>query len=106
MLRGMTAAALLAWEHYDALEPFGESRDDIRFGHLALIAAQAARSAESLVAMKAGKHYKAPPALKLKDFVLEFGEPDEAPPERKKPDWRFQKQVALAIAEAFASKAK
>jgi len=63
--RSLTAKQFMGWEHYAQLEPFNELRDDYRFASIVQILANLYRA-------KNQRPYS------LQDFVLQFGEPEEA----------------------------
>jgi tRNA uridine 5-carbamoylmethylation protein Kti12 len=62
MLRRLTARQFINWEIYDAIEPFGQLREDYRTAQIVSL----------LYNVNRGKHDK---AKSVEDFLLKFEEP-------------------------------
>jgi hypothetical protein len=84
LTRRLTAKQFLDWEHYDAIEPFGDDRADMR----------AASIVQMLYNINRGKGQK---ALTLKDFMLTF---KEAAPKKEK-TWQEMAATARLIASIY-----
>lgn len=69
MLRGFTAKQFFEWVAYARLEPFGESREDVRN----------ARILQMLFNVNVEKKHQ---KLSLKDFILKFVEEEEEAPKQ------------------------
>lgn len=86
LARSLTAKQLLEWEYYAALEPFDELRADYRAASIVTTIANVNRGLK-----------QAPYALK--DFLLNFEEPEEVKPKRQTVEQQIK--MAYMIAKAF-----
>lgn len=84
MLRRMTGRQFLEWQAYASLEPFDETRADVRGAQIVQALWNIARDKKA--------H---PSPFPLKEFLIEFGE--RVP---KKPDVNMQIRILTAIAAA------
>jgi len=81
MLRSITAKQFRDWEFYAALEPFDETRQDLRAASLETLLANLNRDPKK-------------PAYKIEDFLLRFGEREKQSNTR---------DIQIAIIKAVAS---
>ncbi len=84
------------WRAYADLEPFDETRQDIRTAQLAKWLAEIYRG----MIIIGGAKGVSQETLKLEDYVLPFGEPAAPKP---KQTWQEKKSIALLIAAAYGA---
>lgn len=84
MLRMITAQQFIEWHAYSRLDPFDETRGDLR----------AAQISQMIWAVNRGKGVKVPD---LKDFTLAF----DAQPRRRQ-TWQEQKMIGQMLADIYA----
>lgn len=91
MLEQMPSRLFLEWVAYNNIEPFGETRDDLRAGIISATIANVNRDPK-----------KGPP-FTPQDFMPNF-EPEEEPVEKIPED--EMKQKVLALAQALGARVK
>lgn len=91
MLREMTARELAEWQAFALAEPFGEDREDARFGSIVQILANINRK----------KHSR---AYQLRECVVSPG--DAFASASAKQDWRQMKMIAQMLTAASQKDAR
>lgn len=84
MLAEMPGAMFVEWMAYAELEPFGETRADLRSGIIASVMANAHRAKEAK-------------PFKPQDFMPRFGQRGADEPETDEQDWRSQMELFRAL---------
>ena len=84
MLRGMTVQQFAEWRAYAEIEPFDETRADMRAGSVV--------QALFNIHRKKGK-----PAVRLKDCVLSFEPPRKRSPEEARAEIRKTMEMLMVI---------
>jgi hypothetical protein len=98
MMRRMPAPLIAEWAAFDALEPFGEERADLRVSALL----------QTMVNLQRNQK-RHPRPFTLDDFILRFGDAAPAAPRRTQtPQQQFDilKAIALAYAKQRAARAQ
>jgi hypothetical protein len=92
MLNEITLSQLIEWQHYARLEPFDETRADIRAAQITQILANINRDPK--------KHSE---PFQLSEFILRFGEEDDPIMSPPKPEqtWQEQMRIGRMIAESY-----
>lgn len=89
----MSIVQFLEWQEFSRLEPFDESRGDLR----------AASVVQALVNMNRDRT-KHPNPFSLQRFVLRFGDdPDPDPEPQKAMDWKVMKALCHGIAVSYGA---
>lgn len=92
MLSSLSAKQFIEWEAYAALEPFDEYRQDIRVAQIVTMLANLHRDPK-----------RAP--YSIKEFVLDFEQPDPKTPEEleREREAKVQSQIAIfrAMVQAY-----
>lgn len=83
------------WRAYADLEPFDETRQDIRTAQIAKWLAEIYRGMSAMGGATVSRE-----PFKLKDYVLPFGEPEI---QKDKQTWQEKKNIALLIAAAYGA---
>ena len=91
MLRSMTAKQFQEWMTFAELEPFGEDREDARFGSVVQVLTNVYRNSK--------KH---PAPYTLAACVLEGGDAFEGAQVRKPQSWQEMKMIGMTAAVASA----
>ncbi len=91
MLRSLTSKQLQEWMAFAELEPFGEDREDARFGSVVQVLMNVHRST---------KHRPSP--YTLADTVLEGGDAFEAVVVRQPQTWQHMKMIGMLAASKAA----
>lgn len=89
LARSLTAKQFMEWEHYAALEPFSELRDDYRIASIVQMLANVNRGSKQK-------------AYQLQDFLLKFGEQEEQQGNTRE----MQIAAIRAVAMAYSVPAK
>lgn len=84
------------WRTYAELEPFDETRQDIRNAQIAKWLAEIYRG----MLILGGAKGVSQATLKLEDYVLPFGDAERP---RPKQTWQEKKNIALLIAAAYGA---
>jgi hypothetical protein len=85
------------WRAYAELEPFDETRQDIRTAQIAKWLAEIYRG----MMIIGGAKGVSKETYKLEDYVLPFGEPIKPKP---KQTWQEKKSIAMMIVAAYGKK--
>ena len=87
MLRRMSSREFNEWRYYSDIEPFDETREDVRNAHIVAALWNIARDTK--------KH---PEAFKLKDFLLKFDAEAKAPGRTQSIETQIMVLKAIAAA--------
>jgi hypothetical protein len=91
MLRSMSSRQFYEWRAYAAVEPFDETRDDLRAASIARIIAEVNRNPK-----------KRSKAFQIEDFMLSFDADDVSTQIARKQHWKEQKMYAQMLCAAYS----
>ena len=86
MLREMSAEQFIEWQVFYSLEPFGEDREDLRFGSIV----------STLMNINRNTKVRKQP-FELRDGTLSGGDLFQEAPKPQKQSWQYMKTLALLM---------